>query len=86
MAMLTHEIWVGPDGLPGLCLSDPDGDGFRALQEPGSVLVGTFEAGSHLEAMSKYHAFLGRGDYRSDFNEDAAPYPDEWLEVQRGPA
>jgi hypothetical protein len=87
MATLLHEMWEEPDGeggwLEGLCLAGPDGDGFRKLLAPGSRCVRTFEAGSHFEAMTIYNRILGRAPYTTTFEQDYAPYPDDWAVRQR---
>lgn len=82
MALLRHEVWLDPEGLPGMCLAGPMGDGLRALLEPGSRLVATIEGSSHFDAMTKYYAMMGWGAYATEFQEDYSPYPNEWLEVQ----
>jgi hypothetical protein len=84
MVTLVDEVWIDPEGLPGLCLAGPLGDGFRQLQGPGSKFVATIEASSHFEAMTKYNAMLGRGAYATDCESDRAAYPDEWQITQRG--
>lgn len=87
MASLQHEVWEEPDGeggwLPGLCLTGPDGDGFRALLRPGSRCVRTFAAGSHVEAMTIYHEMMGFGPYVTDQERDGTPYPEAWALRQR---
>jgi hypothetical protein len=82
MAVLRHEIWQRPteDGrwLPSLCLAGPDGEGARRLMEAGSKCVQTFTAGSHFEAMTIYHHFLGFGPYVTTHDADYLPYPQDW--------
>ena len=79
---LIHEVWEDQnedgDWLPGMCLSGPDGDGFRSLQSDKARLVTRIEAGSHFEAMTKYHELLGREPYTTDFGSDHEPYPADW--------
>jgi hypothetical protein len=60
------------------------GDGARALLGPGARLVGTFEAGSTFEAMTRYNERLGRGPWMTDIAQDHEPYPDEWRRIQDG--
>jgi hypothetical protein len=85
MATLKHEVWMGSDGLPGCCLAGPAGaDARRLFAEDNAKLVWTFEAGSHFEAMSKYHQHLGREPYATNHQQDYEPYPDEWLKMQTG--
>ena len=85
MARLVHEIWFDADGLPCCVLAGPRGDDARrAFLSNRGRRVDTFEAGSHLEAMTYYHRYLGREPYTSSFpQEDSAPYPEEWLRQQR---
>src|SRR5258708_7976441 len=88
MVNLLHEIWIEPDnkGHPleeSCCLAGPDGDGLRGLLAPTARLVHTFWAGSHFEAMTIYHRYLGREPYTTDHDWDYSPYPMEWLERQR---
>lgn len=76
---------MSADGLPGCCLAGPDGEAARTLfAKDGAELVWTFEAGSHFEAMTKYHQYLGRELYTTDQPKDHEPYPGEWLKVQTG--
>ncbi len=84
MAISKHEVWIGPDGLPGCCLAGPAGDGARKLfaEDGPATLVWTFEAGSYFEAMTKYNDHLGRGPYTTDQRWDYEPYPEEWLREQ----
>ncbi|HEU0032747.1 MAG TPA: hypothetical protein VFQ53_19080 [Kofleriaceae bacterium] len=84
MARLEHEVWRDAKGLPMCCLAGPDGDDARRLNGDGARLVWTFEAGSHFEAMTTYNRYLGRGEYTTVHASDHDPYPDEWLQRQRG--
>ena len=84
MAVLTHEVWIDSQGLPGLCLAGPMGDGFRALEGEGSQLVATIEATCRFEAMTKYYAFLGRGSYDTAVPEDHEPYSERMRAIQLG--
>ncbi|MGZ5449792.1 MAG: hypothetical protein ACXWLN_16925 [Thermoanaerobaculia bacterium] len=79
---MKHEMWVDAEGMPGLCLAGPMGDGFRALQGDGARVVATIEASSHFEAMMKYNAILGRGPYTREFEVDCETYPGEWRAIQ----
>lgn len=66
MAILIHEVWEEiSDGmvLHSCCLAGPHGDGFRRFLEQGARLLTTFKAGSHFEAMTIYHNYLGREKY-----------------------
>lgn len=86
MAVLKHEIWICGDGRPGCCLAGPAGDEARKLfaEDGPAKLVRTFEAGSHYDAMSKFHKYLGREPYATDHAADFEPYPEEWLQLQKG--
>ena len=77
MAILIHEVWIDSEGLPGMCLAGPKGDGFRKLQGPGAKLIATIEASSHFEAMTKYNAMLGLDTYTTQFESDREIYPEE---------
>ena len=82
---LVHEIWVDEDGLEMCCLAGPDGDEVRALS--GNLrLVHVFEASSHIDAMRKYHAFLGREPYTTTHAWDSEPYPEAWYTRQEDAA
>jgi len=54
------------------CLAGPDGDAARALSS-NSRLVHVFIASSHLDAMRKDHAFLGREPYTTAHAWDSEP-------------
>jgi hypothetical protein len=86
MVRLVHEIWVSAEGNEGCVLAGPGGEETRKLWFVANArLLHTFEAGSHLEAMRYYNAYLGREPYVSAYpSEDAAPYPEDWLSEQRG--
>jgi hypothetical protein len=88
MATLMHEIWEEYDEhgrpLPGLCHAGPGGEGFRKLLAPDARLVRTFEAGSHVEAMTIYYRLCGFDEYTTDDAEDYESYPEEWAKEQRG--
>jgi hypothetical protein len=84
MARLLHEIWFDADGLPSCVLAGPRGKDTKRTFLAGGRCVATFEAGSHLEAMVYYNRYLGREPYTSPYpREDAAAYPEEWLNEQR---
>ena len=85
MRKLWHEIWEEvEDGmvLHGCCMAGPRGDGFRRTLAHGARLLATFEASSHLEAMTYYNRYLGREEYTSDLEWDHQPYPEEWFMEQ----
>jgi hypothetical protein len=80
---LIHELWEEPDGKTMVCDAGPRGDSARALLEPGARLAWTFEAESHFDAMSQYHARMGWPDYQTSEPWDREPYPPEWITSQR---
>jgi len=82
LPQLVHEIWIDGEGLPGLCLAGPAGDGFRRLLDPAARLVHVFEASNHITAMQVYHSYLGREPYTLNDTSDREPYP-ESLKVEQ---
>jgi hypothetical protein len=86
VAILVHEVWEEVcDGmaLHTCCVAGPRGDGCRRNLEPGARLLTTFEAGSHLEAMTTDHRYLGRGEFTTVEPWGHQPYPDEWRAEQQ---
>jgi hypothetical protein len=78
---MRHEVWKEPGGGQTVCFSGPMGDDARSDLEPGSELAWTFEASSHLEAMTIYYRQLGWGEYTTLYpEEDARPYADRGWE------
>lgn len=74
---MLHEVWIDSTGLPQACFAGPWGDAQRALMEPGTRLIWTFEAQNYFEAMTLYWEYMGWGTYTSDFEElDRRPYTD----------
>jgi len=90
MAILVHELWEWDESDehgsgPLFCLAGPDGErARRELMPRGARLTWTVQAGSHYEAMSKYYAHMGWGEYTTNQDSDSEPYPEEWLEKQQG--
>lgn len=87
---LVHEIWAEPNldnpdcgELFSCCLAGPGGDEARALNSPAARLVGTFEAGSHFEAMTTFNQRVYGQSYSTDQKRDHEPYPAEWLSEQQ---
>ena len=71
---MLHELWVEASGQT-FCLAGPNGNGARALLEPGACCVWTVEADSYFEAMTKYYEYMEWGKYATDFPEiDRLPY------------
>ena len=83
---LMHEVWAEADGRTMVCLAGPDGDGARRLLGLDAHLAWTFEAGSHIEAMSLYYARKGWGEYTTEHAWNREPYPAEWVHRQRAAA
>ena len=81
MNELVHEIWESTENgmvLDSCCLAGPLGDGARQYLAENARLLTTFRAGSHFEAMTFYHRYLGREAYTTPFDWDYEPYPAEW--------
>jgi hypothetical protein len=79
--MLTHEIWQeNTDGmvLHSCLLSGPRGDASRTQLGSTATLLAKFEAGSHFEAMTIYHRYLGGEVSSTNQPWDYEPYPDDW--------
>jgi hypothetical protein len=83
---LVHEVWAEADGNTMVCLAGPNGDGARRDLGPRAHLVWTFEAGSHFEAMTRYYAWKGWGEYTTEYAQDREPYRAEWVRRQRAAA
>lgn len=83
---LVHEVWEEfTDGmlLHACCLAGPRGAGCRSTLTPNAWLRWSFEAGSHFEAMTIYHALLRREPYSTDQPGDREPYPEQWKQEQQ---
>jgi hypothetical protein len=59
MEGMMHEIWREPEGNTACLFAGERGDGARILLEKGSLLVHTFYANSHYEAMTIYYEYMG---------------------------
>ncbi len=80
---LKHELWKDGDKDSGsylFCLAGPRGDNARETLSPSAKLIWTVEAGSHFEAMTAYHEFMGWGKYTTEHEWDYQPYPEEWAQ------
>jgi len=76
---LKHELWEEGGGTElTFCLAGPRGDGARKTLGPDAKLIWTVEAESHFEAMTLYHEFMGWGEYKTEWEMDKQPYPEEW--------
>ena len=86
MALLLHEIWEEADEsgevLHTCCLAGSLGDGCHSLLSSKARLLTTFIAGSHFEAMTIYHSFIGHEAYSTVHTQDHDPYPDAWRDKQ----
>lgn len=81
---LLHELWKDDsDGEFTFCLAGSAGDGARALLEGKVELLWSCEAESHFEAMTKYYAHQGWGQYTSEFEQDHWPYVNELGETRK---
>lgn len=66
---MLHELWIENDNEQTFCLAGPRGENARKLLMPEARLAWTVEASSHFEAMTKYYAYMGWGEYTTDFPE-----------------
>lgn len=64
---MLHELWVENETDRTFCLAGPRGDAARKMLAPGAKLVWTVQANSHFEAMTLYYAYMGWGEYKSDY-------------------
>jgi hypothetical protein len=78
---MKHELWKEKNGFT-FCLAGSMGDGARAMMENGAELIWTVEAASHFEAMTKYCEYMDWGEYKTEFEQDKNPYPNDWIETQ----
>jgi hypothetical protein len=84
MNKVLHEIWEDPEGLSAVAYAGEKGEAARKLfKEENMKLVHTFYASSHFEAMTVYYAYMGWGEYATEFEYDKLPY-DEWKNI-KGP-
>jgi hypothetical protein len=73
---VLHQLWINESaGEQTFCCAGPRGDSARSLLQPGAKLVWTVEAESWFEAMTKYYAYMGWGEYGpADLEFDMRPY------------
>jgi len=86
MAALIHEIWESIENgmaLHTCCFAGSLGNSCRETLPKRSRLLSTFVAGSHFDAMTIYHQYLGREFYTTNQPEDRLPYPADWLDRQQ---
>ena len=84
MDELVHEIWEDKEGLSGLILAGIEGEKARKqFLEEGKNLVYSFYASSHFEAMTKYYAYYGWGEYSIIYKYDRLTYS-QWKDI-KGP-
>jgi hypothetical protein len=79
---MKHELWKERNGYT-FCLAGSMGNAARALMDKNAELIWTVEADSHFEAMTKYYEFMDRGKYKTEFEQDKEPYPEDWTETQK---
>jgi hypothetical protein len=75
--LVEFELWrlEGDSIEQSLIPAGPYGDKARAMEEPGSRVVHRFQAKSHIDVMTQYYAYMGRGTYTSDWPDlDAVPF------------
>lgn len=87
---ILHELWrEESDGGESYAffLAGPLGDENRLRLEQGAKLIWTVEADSDFEAMTKYHEYMGWGEYKipSEWEDTKDPYPPEMIATQKGP-
>ncbi len=76
---LKHELWEEKNGEELLfCLAGHHGEDARKSLSPDAKLIWMVQAEGHFEAMTKYYEFMGWGEYRTAFEQDKMPYPEEW--------
>lgn len=80
---MKHELWKEDEGRQTFCFAGSMGNSARSLMDSNAQLIWTVEAGSHFEAMTKYYEFMNWGEYKTEFDQDKMPYPQEWLETQK---
>jgi hypothetical protein len=82
MDKLLHEIWEDSEGLTGLILAGDKGKTARKrFEEEGKMLVYTFYASSHFEAMRIYYDYYGWDKYVTVYEYDKLPYS-EWENIK----
>lgn len=79
---MKHELRKEKNGYT-FCISGEMGDDARATLESEAELIWTVEADSHFEAMTKYYEFMDWGEYKTEFEQDKEPYPEDWIETQK---
>ena len=79
---MKHELWKEENGYT-FCLAGQMGNGARALMDKNAELIWIVGANSHFEAMTKYYEFMDWGEYKTEFEQDKKPYPEEWIKTQK---
>lgn len=78
---MKHELWEEDGGAQlTFCFAGPRGEGARKSLGPDARLIWAVEADSHFEAMTLYYGFMDWGEYKTDYEEDKQPYPEEWAQ------
>ncbi len=76
MKGVQHEVWQDTEGLTMLFRADKRGDEKSLQPDKDAILLHSFYASSHFEAMSAYYHFMGWGTYKTDHETDKEPYPE----------
>ena len=74
MTNIKHDIWKDKEGMTSLCYSGDLGEESRTILEPDSIIIHSFYADSHFDAMTKYYQYMDWGVYTTDFEVDIEPY------------
>jgi hypothetical protein len=75
-----HEVWEDPENgsVTFHCAAWPWADLNRRRFSPLARVIGTFDAGSMVEAKVRFNHFMGWNDYKPSAYDDDEPYPDDW--------
>ena len=74
MKSIKHEVWQDSEGLTMLFRTDKVGDETWLQPEKNSILLHSFYASSHYEAMTNYYKLMGWGVYATEYEIDKKPY------------
>ena len=75
-----HEVWEDPADISHtfICPASPWAERSRQLLSASAKVIGTFEAGSPVEAVILFYRFMGWEEYTTSDLDDSDPYPDDW--------
>jgi hypothetical protein len=76
-ALVEFELWRydGESTEHALIPVGPRGDKARAMETLGSRVIWRVAGKSHIDVMTQYYAYMGWGDYQTDWPDlDAVPY------------